>query len=91
MSTTINFLEMMGRDARLRHASNADIAQVLTGEGVDLGMQKAILNKDLQQVEALLGGSPNVCCVLGVVEEERDGGDSPAVRHLPQDNTRPRN
>jgi hypothetical protein len=79
MSNVIDFLEKMGRDAQLRHASNSDLVQALAAEGLEPNVLHALLRKDVHQVETLLGGKANVCCVLGAVEEGDDGA-GPLVR-----------
>jgi hypothetical protein len=55
MSTVIDFLEMMGSDARLRHASDNDVELALTQADVDGPMSEAILAKNADTVRALLG------------------------------------
>lgn len=62
MSNVIDFLEMIGQDARLRHASRDEIKLALAGMQVDSDLQAAILDKDQPQLEALIGAG-NVCCM----------------------------
>jgi hypothetical protein len=63
MSNVIDFLEMIGQDARLRHASQDEMKLVLANVHMDSDLQTAILAKDQLQLEALIGAS-NVCCVV---------------------------
>jgi len=63
MSNVIDFLEMIGQDARLRHASQDEMKFALANMQMDSDLQAAILAKDQQQLEALIGAS-NVCCVV---------------------------
>ena len=63
MSNVIAFLERMGQDAQLRHASQNDVGLELARTQIDSELRAAILAKDQQQLEALLGAG-NVCCAL---------------------------
>ena len=72
MSDTIEFLERLGRDAQLRHASHEQIGQALARTAIDPRLQAAILNEDQQQLETLLGADTNVCCMIFVPEDEDD-------------------
>jgi hypothetical protein len=63
MSNVIDFLEMIGQDARLRHASQNEMKLALANVQMDSGLQAAILAKDQPQLEALLGVS-NTCCLV---------------------------
>ena len=71
MSNVIAFLEKMGQDAQLRHASRSDVELALAGAQIDSELQAAILAKDQQKLEALLG-SPNVCCMIEVDVSNED-------------------
>jgi hypothetical protein len=72
MSEVIEFLEQLGKDANLRHASQAEIGQALARTQIDPSVQAAILNEDQRQLEALLGADTNVCCMIFVPEDEDD-------------------
>jgi len=72
MSDVIEFLEQLGRDAHLRHASQAQIGQALARTRIDPSVQAAILSEDQQQLEALLGADTNVCCMIFVPEDDDD-------------------
>ncbi|TAM59037.1 MAG: hypothetical protein EPN49_11705 [Rhodanobacter sp.] len=71
MSNVIGFLERMGQDAQLRHASQNDVEQALTRAQIDPELQVAILAKDQRRIEALLGVS-NVCCAFMYDDHEED-------------------
>ncbi len=62
MLNVIDFLERMGQDAHLRHASRKDLGLALADVQFDSELQAAILAGDQQGLEALLGVK-NVCCV----------------------------
>lgn len=63
MSNVISFLEWMGQDAKLRHASRGEVEIALANAQIDPDLRVAILGKDQQQLETLLGGN-TVCCML---------------------------
>jgi hypothetical protein len=71
MSNVIDFLEKMGQDAQLRHASQDEVERALTGAQIDPELQAAILAKDQSGIEALLG-QRNVCCMLAPSKENED-------------------
>ena len=80
MSDVIEFLERLGRDAHLRHASGAEVGQALSLTQIDPALQAAILNEDQQQLEALLGADTNVCCIIYVPEDEDGPPEEETVR-----------
>jgi hypothetical protein len=63
MSNVVDFLEMIGQDARLRHASQDEMKLALVDVQMDADLRAAILAKDQLQLETLLGAS-NTCCVV---------------------------
>lgn len=63
MSNVIDFLEMIGQDANLRHGSRNDMVAAMAKMQIASELQEAILSKDQQQLEAALGAS-NVCCMM---------------------------
>jgi hypothetical protein len=93
MSNVIDFLERLGKDAHLRHASDDKLEQALIGAQIDPAVREAILLRDQRQLENLLGATTNVCCVIYAPAREEeddedekqqddgeDGGDEKAVR-----------
>ncbi|WP_114824747.1 hypothetical protein [Dyella solisilvae] len=58
MSSVIEFLERMGADARLRHASQEDIAQALEESQVDASLGAAIIARSADELYALLDVGP---------------------------------
>jgi hypothetical protein len=74
MSNVIDFLERMGRDARLRDASQEELELVLASARVDPELKAAILAKDQSRLELLLG-SVNVCCMVNPGKEDEDEDD----------------
>jgi hypothetical protein len=81
MSSVIDFLERMGQDARLRHASRDDLERVLASAKIDQELQAAILAKDQALLEVLLGNI-NICCMVDPSKEDEgedeDAEDSPS-------------
>jgi hypothetical protein len=88
VSEVIEFLERLGCDARLRHASNDEVEQALAQAGIADPVRATILWGDRPALESLLGAKANVFC--GVVvpaepdeqepdeqddDEEEDGED----------------
>jgi len=71
MSNVIDFLERMGQDAQLRHASRNDVEQALVRAQIDPELQAAILAKDQRKLETLLEGNI-VCCMLFSDDHEED-------------------
>jgi hypothetical protein len=62
VSNVIAFIERMGQDAQLRHASRNEVEIALANAQIDPELRAAIVGKDQERLEALLGGS-NVCCM----------------------------
>jgi predicted HTH transcriptional regulator len=79
MSNIVDFLERMGQDARLRHASQNELELILKGEQIDPEVGAAIFAKDQSRLDALLGQA-NVCCAQfpGKEDEDEDTEESPS-------------
>ncbi len=79
MSNVISFLESVGQDAALRHATKEELELALSKAQIDPALQTAILDKDQRQIEALLGAATNVCCgVLPGREEDDETEEEPS-------------
>jgi len=63
MSDVIEFLERVGQDASLRHASRATLAEALQAARIDPRLSEALIRGDQAEVQAVLGSS-NVCCMV---------------------------
>lgn len=77
MFDVIDFLESMGQDAQLRHASQDEMGRALASAEIDPALRVAILARDEQGLQALLGQVP-FCCLIhpakpGEEQEECDG------------------
>jgi hypothetical protein len=79
MSSVIDFLERVGQDARLRHASRDELERVLASAKIGQELQAAILAKDQALLEVLLGNI-NICCMVdpSKEDEDEDTEDSPS-------------
>lgn len=76
MTDVIDFLERVGQDAQLRHASQDEVGLALTSTEIAPELQAAILANDPVQLETLLGHVP-ACGYLLPGEEpaEEEEGD----------------
>lgn len=76
MSNVIDFLERMGQDAQMRHASLNDVARVLDAAQIDPELQAAILAKDQLLIESMLGGSKVYCVLMPGKQDEEEEDDT---------------
>ena len=72
MSNAVEFLERLGRDAHLRHASAAQLSTALANTALDPALLTAIMDEDLQTLQLLLGADTNVCCLVFAPEDEEE-------------------
>jgi hypothetical protein len=84
MTDVIDFLERMGQDAQLRHASQDEVELALTSAEIAPELQAAILAKDQAQLETLLGQAP-VCIMYLPGEEEEDDENEEAPSKEPDE------
>lgn len=82
MSNVIGFLEKMGQDANLRFGDARELELALSQTEIDAVLQAALMRGDQAQLEALLGVSTNVCCL---VAPGKDGDDEGDERPAPDD------
>jgi hypothetical protein len=75
MSNVFDFLERLGRDAQLNRASDAELEQAMARADIDPAVREAILMRDQQQLEKLLGADANVCCMIIAPAREQDEDD----------------
>ena len=71
MFDVIDFLERMGQDAQLRHASQDEVELALTSAKIDPELRVAILARDEQGLQALLGQDP-FCCLINPAKPEEE-------------------
>jgi hypothetical protein len=84
MSKVIDFLEKVGRDGKLRHASTEDMEGALEVAQIAPQLAAAILAKDSALIESLLGDNKVYCALMpgkqDEEEEEREGDDEAPSR-----------
>jgi hypothetical protein len=76
MSSVIDFLEKMGRDAWLHHASQNEVELALASEPIDSELQAAILARNSSQLGVLLGQGIYCCMQEPGKEDEDEDEDS---------------
>jgi hypothetical protein len=64
MTDAIDFLEQLGRNARLRHAPIPELERALAASGVDVSVRSALLANDAVRLGELLGAQPTICCLI---------------------------
>jgi hypothetical protein len=72
MTDAIDFLEQLGRNARLRHAPTTELERVLAASGLEPGLRSALLADDAVRLGELLGAQPSVCCLIEKPDQEDD-------------------
>jgi hypothetical protein len=70
MADIIEFLERMGRDAQLRHAPDAVLEQAMRAAQLSASARAALMGGDRADLEAVIGGEGNVCCVVYAPEPD---------------------
>lgn len=71
MIDAVDFLDQLGRNARLHRASTAELEQALADARIDPELRSALLADDPVRLGALLGAKPNVCCLVVKPDPER--------------------
>jgi hypothetical protein len=72
MTDAIDFLEQLGQNARLRHASATDLERMLAASGFEPSLRSALLADDAVRLGELLGAQPNICCLVEKPDQEDD-------------------
>jgi len=72
MTDAIDFLEQLGRNARLRHAPASELERVLAASGLESSLRSALLADDAVRLGELLGAQPNICCLVEKPDQEDD-------------------
>ena len=76
MKHAIQFLEQMGRDATLRYAPNGKVEAAMTAASIEPELRQAIVSRDEQVLEKLLGAQANVCCMVQVSGDDESEPNS---------------
>jgi hypothetical protein len=72
VSNVIDFLQRLGQDADLRHASLQDLELALADADIDPALREALLESDQRKLEQLLGADTNVCAMIAPGKKEDD-------------------
>ncbi len=72
MSSVIDFLEKMGKDAQLRYASQNELALALEEARIEASLGAAIIAKSTSELYALLHQGPLFCVQSAPGKEEED-------------------
>ena len=72
MTDAIDFLEQLGRNARLRHAPVTELERELAASGFEPSLRSALLADDAVRLGELLGAQPNICCLVEKPDQEDD-------------------
>lgn len=68
MFNVLEFLERVGSDSRLRHASAAEQADAMAQ--IDPALREALAARDSKRLEQLLGARTNVVCGMAPAEDD---------------------
>ena len=82
MADVIEFLEQMGRDAQLRHASGAMLEQAMRDAQLSSSARAALLGGERTDIEAAIGAQGNVSCLVWAPEP--DVQEKPTKAHGPE-------
>lgn len=75
MTDAIDFLEQLGRNARLRRAPAAELERALAATGIEPALRCALLANDELRLGALLGARPNICCLIVKPDPAKPGDE----------------
>jgi hypothetical protein len=64
MVDVIDFLERMGQDAELRHASEVVLEQAMRDVHMNSRERAALMSGRPAEIEAVVGARSNVCCMI---------------------------
>ena len=90
MQNLIAFLERMGRDPSLAKLPQDELEQRLLEAGLDDAPRRALLDRDADALNGLLGGRHKMMCMLFPAEgdEEKKDGEQPDDGDQPADDER---
>lgn len=85
MNNVIAFLERMGRDPSLAKLPEDELAAVIDAAGLDDAPRQALLDRDADALNGLLGGRHKMLCLLFPAEgddqkkqdDEKEDGEQP--------------
>lgn len=91
MDNLIAFLERMGRDPSLAKLPADELAAAMAEAGLDDAPRQALLDRDADALNGLLGGRHKMMCLLFPAEgddEKKKQGDEPVEDDQPDDDER---
>lgn len=77
MLNVIEFLDALGRNSQLRHASADVLAVELERAQIEPALRAAVLSGDQQRLESLLGARTNVVCGFAPAQDDEEQEKSP--------------
>lgn len=80
MTSVIAFLDLLGKNPALAHASREDYTAAVDALGLPQATRQALLARDAAGLSDLLGGRSKMICALFPVEDDnkKDDQDEPA-------------
>jgi hypothetical protein len=82
MSNVIRFLESMGSEAQWGDVADDKLAFALADAQVDDALRPAIMNKDVEQLHALLHKEMPIGYIVPGEEEEEEGEEEPGEKDV---------
>ena len=76
MTDVIEFLERMGRDAELRHASSEVLQRAMRDAQMSPRAKAALMGGDRAEIEAVMGTEGNVCCLIHAPDPDEQHSDA---------------
>src|SRR5690242_2723011 len=80
MADIIEFLERMGQDAQLRHASEAVLEQAMRDAQMSPRAAAALRVGDRAEIEAVIGAESDICCLVWAPEPDTEEKQSKAPK-----------
>jgi hypothetical protein len=72
MSNIIEFLEKLGQDSQLRHATGRELETAMEQAGIEPELHAALAGADRHGLETQAGAATNVCCLVHAADDEED-------------------
>lgn len=90
MNNVIAFLDRMGREPSLARLPADEFAAALEGAGLDDAPRQALLDRDADALNGLLGGRHKMMCMLFPAEgdDDKKQGEEPEESDQPDDEER---
>ncbi|MEL1264682.1 hypothetical protein [Pseudoxanthomonas putridarboris] len=90
MSSTIQFIEAMGRNAQARHMSDAEYEAAIDALALDEAEAGALKARDRAVLRDLLGGRASMMCMIWAPDKQPDKQDEqPQEADVPEEEAPP--